>query len=599
MKQSKIKILGIAPYDGMKTLMQNAARDREDLELDVYVGDLKEGVKIAQQTYQRNYDVIISRGGTAELLRKSTNIPVIEIELSVYDILRAIKLSEAYAQQYAIVGFPSITKDAFQLCDLLQYNVDIYTIHSLEELNEILHNLKEKGYRMVLGDMVTQKTAKKIDMNAMLITSGIESVENAFNQAVNICKFYTQLKDEIKLYKHAISGFPTFIALFNSKKELYYSTLPNDIQNTLVPALLNEINNLTSTDYSTFSNIQGYLYSIHGKVLTHQDENFYAFYIESIIIPISNGKNGIFFLSKNEVEAQFYGSFSFFTENAGLSSYLENISQAKRPIMLIGENGTEKSKAAKWLYLKGNNNHPFIIIDFTEIDNKSWSYLTNHYNSPFNDNGNTLFLENIGVLEEKKWKQLLSIIVDTNLYKRNCLILSYTASKKENPPLLMEFTSKLSCITAYMPPLRERIDEIPSLSSLYINALNLELAKQIIGFTPDALEIFIKYDWPDNFTQFKRVLYELVLSSDTPYINKENVEMILNKESKIYNKASDMFYNIDTLDNRTLDIRTLEEITVDIIKQVLDKCNGNQRQAAKKLGISRTTLWRYLNKKSV
>ncbi|HHV10542.1 MAG TPA: sigma-54-dependent transcriptional regulator [Clostridiales bacterium] len=596
MKQSKIKILGIAPYDGMKTLMQNVAKDREDLILDVYVGDLKEGVKIAQQYYQGNYDVIISRGGTADLLRKSTSIPVVEIVLSVYDILRAIKLSEVYAQQYAIVGFPSIAKEAFLLCDLLQYNVDIYTIHSLEELDEILQNLKAKGYRMVLGDMVTHTTAKKMGMNAMLITSGIESVENAFNQAVNLSKSYSQLKSEMKLLTQVISGFSTYIALFNSTKELYFSTLPNEIHNALKSLLIQQTSNLSSSDYfSTFSNVQGYLYSIQGKILTYQEENYYVFYIDCAKTPITNGKNGIFFSNKNEVEEQFYNTFSFSEVNSNLTASFENIAQAKRPIILAGEHGTEKLQAARWLYLKGSgNNSPFITIDFTQINDKSWGYLTNHYNSPLNDNGNTLFLKNIEVLEEKKWKQLLSIIYDSNLSKRNCLILSFVIDRNANPISLREFTSKLSCLTIYLSPLRERINEISSLSSLYLNTLNLDLAKQIIGFAPDAFELLTKYDWPDNYSQFQRVLYELAVITDTPYITKDNVEKVLDKESKIYLMEAEKPYPGDCQDINYEG--TLDEISREIIKRILDKCNGNQSLAAKKLGISRTTLWRYLNK---
>ena len=94
MEPPKIKVLGIAPYEAMKNVMEKLARKRPHMEMDVYVGDLKKGVDIAQKNIQGNYDVIISRGGTAEMIGKVTHIPVIEISLSVYDILRAMKLAE-------------------------------------------------------------------------------------------------------------------------------------------------------------------------------------------------------------------------------------------------------------------------------------------------------------------------------------------------------------------------------------------------------------------------------------------------------------------------------------------------------------------------
>ena len=64
-----------------------------------------------------------------------------------------------------------------------------------------------------------------------------------------------------------------------------------------------------------------------------------------------------------------------------------------------------------------------------------------------------------------------------------------------------------------MPPLRELTDDIPNSSSLYLNILNVELSRQIVGFTPEALNVLTSYQWPDNFLQLKRVLTELATYS--------------------------------------------------------------------------------------
>lgn len=145
MNPGNIRILGIAPYEGMKSIMQKLARERQDIDLTVYVGDLHKGAEIARKNFHEDFDIIISRGGTAELIGDITQLPVIEISLSVYDILRAIKMAENFASRYAIVGFPSITGSARLLCDLLQYKVEICTIHSEQEVKEALLALKKKG----------------------------------------------------------------------------------------------------------------------------------------------------------------------------------------------------------------------------------------------------------------------------------------------------------------------------------------------------------------------------------------------------------------------------------------------------------------------
>ena len=105
----KIKILAVAPYDGMADAISAIAMTRDDIQMTVQTGDLDTGRKIALELAHNNYDVIISRGGTAELIRSTVELPVIDIPISVYDVLRTIKLAESYSGKFVIAGFPSIT----------------------------------------------------------------------------------------------------------------------------------------------------------------------------------------------------------------------------------------------------------------------------------------------------------------------------------------------------------------------------------------------------------------------------------------------------------------------------------------------------------
>lgn len=193
---SKIRILAIAPYSSMEPLLIKVSKDYPNIDLTITVGDLKKGVEIAQNNFHGNYDVIISRGGTAKLLQQSVSLPVIEINTSVYDILRTLKLSDADTKKVAVVGFPNITKDLLSLMELLPYEIDIFTINSADEDISILQNLKDTGYHAILCDMITYTTARKFGMNAFLITSGIESIRDAFDTSVFYCNNYTNMRSE-------------------------------------------------------------------------------------------------------------------------------------------------------------------------------------------------------------------------------------------------------------------------------------------------------------------------------------------------------------------------------------------------------------------
>ena len=115
------KILGIAPYEGLRELMTVLADRRDDMILDAHTADYTDGLEIAENTDLSGYDAIISRGGIVDILRENLSIPVIAIQFSQYDILKAINLAKSTGKNFAIVGFPRTVETADMLCKLLQY----------------------------------------------------------------------------------------------------------------------------------------------------------------------------------------------------------------------------------------------------------------------------------------------------------------------------------------------------------------------------------------------------------------------------------------------------------------------------------------------
>lgn len=96
---NKIRIWGIAPYEGVENMMKNIAESKSDIELTTDTRDLELAVELPER-----------------------------IDDADYDILSAIYLAQNYNVTFAIVGFPSISNFARTICDILPYNIDIYTI---------------------------------------------------------------------------------------------------------------------------------------------------------------------------------------------------------------------------------------------------------------------------------------------------------------------------------------------------------------------------------------------------------------------------------------------------------------------------------------
>ena len=133
-----IRVLAVAPYEGMRSALLQAADAFPHLRLDVVVGDLERGAELVRQKGSENYDAIISRGGTAALIARTAECPVIEIDVTFYDVLRCIKLAQNYTYHFAVVGFSSITEPTHVLCDLLQYSTRIITLHCYSHFRTFL-----------------------------------------------------------------------------------------------------------------------------------------------------------------------------------------------------------------------------------------------------------------------------------------------------------------------------------------------------------------------------------------------------------------------------------------------------------------------------
>ncbi|MCO7174829.1 PrpR N-terminal domain-containing protein [Sporolactobacillus kofuensis] len=84
----KIRLLFIVPYAAMKPLIEECSAEEADLEISVKIGDLNDGVDIAKKADLHQFDVIVSRGGTAKLIEQSVDIPVIDVRVSGYDSCR-------------------------------------------------------------------------------------------------------------------------------------------------------------------------------------------------------------------------------------------------------------------------------------------------------------------------------------------------------------------------------------------------------------------------------------------------------------------------------------------------------------------------------
>lgn len=570
----------------------SAAEAYPQIQLDAYTGDLEAGVAIVQQTPPNTYHCVISRGGTAALIRKVTDLPVVDINISVYDVLRTMKLAQNYTSLYAIVGFPSITEPAHTLCSLLGYDLDILTVHSADEVTNTLQRLQEGGYRMVVCDMVTHTVARQLGLDAFLITSGMESLHTAFDQALSISEWYSQQRREIMLLRRITQGQNGRAIMLNSDGTVFYAS-PNDPPKELLEQLRSHMAEIpTNGTLKFYYTEHDHLYSITAQVFVVDEARRYLFYCIPSRIPLHTNWAGLRSMNRGECEYLFTNSFYSLSGALGaLGAEIESLSSVRQPIMISGEPGTGKEQIARHLYLHSSLvNKPLVVVNCALMNEKSWDFLLNHYSSPLNATDNTVYFQNLESIADARVPELLAAIKETGLARRVRLIFS-CACREEGivPDVLRKFTERLGCLSLSLPPLRSRQDEIPSLASLYLSSLNLELGKQISGLEPRAIEMLRQYSWPTNYTQFKNILRTLASTTSGAYVTAAQVAELLGRERTLRRPAEPTHAEVRS-------DRTLDEIVTEVVQQAVAAHNGNRAAAARQLGISRTTLWRYLGR---
>lgn len=592
----RIRVLGIAPYEGMKTLMSSVVADYPQIDLTLFVGDMEQGLEIARSNFHGDYDVVISRGGTAKMLQKNLALPVIEIDISMYDILCALKLADGLTGKTAMVSFANITSSAHLLCDLMKYNMDIYTIDSAEAVEPTLRQLQKNDYQSILCDMISNTTAKRLGLNSFLITSGVDSIRKAFDQALLLCRSQQRLRDENQFFRQLIQGQIGQTMVFDQDGNLFLSTL-DDPKPELLELLRRDLpESQLGAERRITRNLGGMLYAIRARRISTGSLTYTAFFFDARKTPLSPNQVGIRFSTRPEAENDFYSSiFSFAGSISDYQQDIEHISQSTAPVMVTGEDGTGKESIVSVLYMRSPlRNAPLVSINCSLLNDKSWAFLLEHHNSPLADQGNTLYFASIDALSEERRQQLLAVLSEMDVCRRNRVIFSCVCQPGEYTSAVGSlFMDKLCCLSLYLPPLRQMAERIPALVNLSLSHLNVDLPRQIVGADPEAITLLQNFQWPHNYTQFRRVIGELAVTATGSLITAENVRQALRKERHVgafspcaENAAAPLNLN-----------RTLDEISQDVARRVVEESGGNQTVAAKRLGISRTTLWRLLQPK--
>ncbi|HVG20333.1 MAG TPA: sigma-54 dependent transcriptional regulator [Blastocatellia bacterium] len=299
---------------------------------------------------------------------------------------------------------------------------------------------------------------------------------------------------------------------------------------------------------------------------------------------------------------------NFVAESPAMKPVLEIISRvgpSDANVLLSGENGTGKGVVAQTLHgVSPRAAKPMVTVNIGGLSEGVFeSELFGHVKGAFTDaktdrvgrfelaEGGTLFLDEIANLPIKNQPKLLRVL-ETGEFERvgssktrraNVRIISATNAnlneEVEAGRFRQDLLFRLNTVEVALPPLRDRREDIPILAMHFLRQHAQRYRKNVMGFEPSAMQALLKHPWPGNVRELDHAVERGVLMALGASLEARDLGLNTGKEV-----------------SRRLEDMSLEEVEGFLIQKTLAQCEGNVSRAAEKLGLSRSALYRRLQR---
>jgi len=302
-------------------------------------------------------------------------------------------------------------------------------------------------------------------------------------------------------------------------------------------------------------------------------------------------------------------------------SNIEVVAETDLPVLILGESGCGKELVAQIIHeLSPRNKGPFIKINCTAIpetlfEAELFGYergaFTGAYTSKIGKlelaQGGTILFDEIGDLPLSLQPKLLRVTEEKTFYplgsnkERRADVRFLFATSKDLKSLMKEslfrcdLYYRISAFTITIPPLRDRKEDIPILIQHFLHLFSQKYNKEIPIISELAYLALLNYDYPGNVRELKHILERAFLLSKDRRIEIWH----LPEEVRFTSSVPDNILSSQEISQKKDYKKNLELIEKELILRALKECGGKIGETAKKLGISRKTLWKKLKKYSL
>ena len=301
-----------------------------------------------------------------------------------------------------------------------------------------------------------------------------------------------------------------------------------------------------------------------------------------------------------------------------LLDMVEQVAGTQATVLITGESGTGKEIIANAIHFNSHRKSaPFVKINCAALtETLLESELFGHEKGAFTGadrrregkfvqaEGGSIFLDEVSEMSPAMQVKLLRVLQERELTRvggHDVVKIDVRVIAASNKDLKKQIREgrfredlfyRLNVVTLDVPPLRERLEDIPLMAHAFLKMFAESNSKTIKGFTPQAMKKIAGYSWPGNVRELMNAVERAVVLSRTEMIGEDDLMFTMADPVASYNASAD---NLSRFPAGKENL-SLEEMEKQRILEVLETCGGNKSEAARRLGITRKTLRLKLDK---
>jgi PAS domain S-box-containing protein len=638
----------VAPYAELADLSRQVIAET-GVNAAVFMGDLVAGLEGAGAAVADGAEIIVSRGGTALLLKRHLPCPVVEIGVSAYDLLRCLtSLPSGFRGKIGIVGFENVINNASLVGRAMNLEIASVTLTESTSVHNVLAQAVSDGVEFVVGDAVTVRSAQEMGIPGLLITSGREGIEMALREAERILQVMRHERQRVAELKAILNSShdaivavdqDNCIKLFNRKAaELFQVASEGNVLGRPITDALGKW--VPASLFSGDEQVQGRIYRVGDvKVMVNRTPVYAEGRVAGSVVTFQDvtALERAEQMMRRELHAKGLVARQTLGDITTVSPVMRRVidlaaryAGSDSTVLIQGESGTGKELFAQGIHnASRRRSGPFVAVNCGAIpESLLESELFGHVEGSFTGaskggraglfelaHHGTIFLDEVGEMPLPLQSRLLRVLQEREVMRigsDRVLPVNIRVIAATNRPLEEEVAAgrfradlyyRLNILSIQVPPVRERPEDVPVLFELFLEQLAAKRGRPASELLPALVQALSAYRWPGNVRELRGVAERIDLATVDGALDQALLAELLpgtgsgSPRLEVGPSAGEDLGRQQAARDETEFLQgTLDEITERIIAKVLQAEEGNATRAARRLGVDRSTLWRRLRR---